>query len=267
MPLRANQGSPVPPNPKTRRGVGYRDIASQLIAEIHRGAWKAGGMLPSEAELVARFGVGRNTVREAFRQLQELGYIVRRRGARSVLASAAPQDGFVNSVRSIEALLHYVRLTSTTLLATDHIKVDENLSKRLGVGAGTEWVRLGILRSRDMRALCFSEVYLEPRFKDISAIVEGETSIYALIEQRYGLVCSSVEQEIEADAASADVASRLNIPVGSPILFVRTKFYADDGRLFEVGLTHFPARRYKVRMRLERKPQGSRPDEPGDAPD
>ena len=243
----------LPPRPP--QASGYREIAATLIRDIQAGTWPVGGTLPSEADLATRFGAGRNTIREALRQIQELGFIQRRRGARSVIAAANPDGGFVNSVRSIESLLHYAKLTRTKLLTTEQIRADDALARRLEVRPGSDWLRIAILRSGRAGGdpICFSEIYIEPRFRDILPYVEGELTVYSLIEQHHNLLCRRVEQETEAAAADEGVAERLNVAVGSPILLVRTKFYDENNHLIEVGLGQFPAGRYRVRMSLERR--------------
>lgn len=61
---------------------------------IRSGRWPVGDRIPPEPELVAHFGVGRNTIREAVRALEHSGMLVPRRGdgtyvrSRNVLAAA-----------------------------------------------------------------------------------------------------------------------------------------------------------------------------------
>ena len=56
----------------------HEDIASELRAEIAAGRYADKGKLPSEAQLVARFGVSRPTVIQALRNLQQEELIERR---------------------------------------------------------------------------------------------------------------------------------------------------------------------------------------------
>lgn len=241
---------------RERSGFGYRDIAAALVAEIRDGRWRINDTLPTEMELVERFGVGRNTVREALRELQELGYIRRRRGTRSVLVMTNPEKSFVNSVRSAEELLDYGRATRATVLTRETVRIDQQLARRLDIEADGEMVRVGILRRREEQAapFCYSEVYIDPAFSDVIDDFESEGELYTLIERRHGIVIRRVVQDIEAVAVDANISSRLNVPVDSPALLVRTKFYSSDGRLIEIGMVHFPAGRYAVRLRLDRKP-------------
>lgn len=240
------------------RNIGYRQIATILVGEIQNGLWTLDSPFPTEMELVERFQVGRNTVREALRELQDLGYIRRRRGARSVLANASPETAFVNSVRSAEELLDYAKLTKATILTSETMRVDERLARKLDIPVGGEWVRLGLLRSRDGQSAPFSysEVYVLPKYADVIDEFGAESELFALIERRHGLVIRRIEQEIEATLVDANIASRLNVQIGSPCLLVRSKFYSGEGELVEIGLVHFPASRYKMRLALDRRNAG-----------
>lgn len=245
-------------SPTTTRGkgsTGFRDIATILMKEIRQGRITTETRFPTEMELVERFGVGRNTVREALRELQELGYISRRRGARSVLTNTDPDSGFVNSVRSVEELLDYSKAAHGTLLARERVVADKALSERLECPEETEWVRVGLLRSRepDGPYFCYSEVYLDPKYADVLNELGPNGRIFPLVERKFGIVVRRVSQEIESVLADANIASRLNVPVGSAILLVRTRFFASSGELIEVGLAHFPSGRYKVRIAFDRR--------------
>ncbi len=241
------------------RTIGYRDIAATLVGEIQDGTWTPGNPFPTEMELVDRFEVGRNTVREALRELQEMGYIRRRRGARSVLVTSDPDSTFVNSVSSADELLDYAKSTKAVILMTETIRVDDALGRRLDIEPGGEWVRLGLLRSRDGQSapFCYSEVYVKPEYADVVSEFGAESELFALIEKRHGIVIRRVEQEIEATLVDANIASRLNVSIGSPSLCVRSKFYSSDGDLIEIGVVNFPASRYKVRLSLNRRGSGT----------
>jgi GntR family transcriptional repressor for pyruvate dehydrogenase complex len=62
----------------TTRG---EEVSDRLIAEIQAGTFAQGEKLPTEPELMARYGVGRNTLREAIRGLVALGLVDVRPGA------------------------------------------------------------------------------------------------------------------------------------------------------------------------------------------
>lgn len=59
----------------------YREIFEKLQGDISSGRYRPGSRLPSEAELVRRFGVSRMTVFRAMKELQSLGIVTRRVGS------------------------------------------------------------------------------------------------------------------------------------------------------------------------------------------
>lgn len=73
----------------------YRQIAADLVAEIKRGELVPGRPLPSEKELVERYGVARNTARSALAVLREQGlvYTVPGRGTYVADPSEAAGEG------------------------------------------------------------------------------------------------------------------------------------------------------------------------------
>lgn len=75
--------------------VKYSVIAKTIEGEIRSGKF-AGGRVPSEAQLVRRFKVGRKTVQRAMLELQHRGIVVRQHGRGTFLS---------NSARSMTGLL------------------------------------------------------------------------------------------------------------------------------------------------------------------
>src|SRR2546429_9043603 len=63
----------------------HRQVYSSLSRDIHSGRWKLGERLPSEAQLVERFGVSRITIGRAVRDLQTAGLVERRAGSGTFL--------------------------------------------------------------------------------------------------------------------------------------------------------------------------------------
>jgi len=73
----------------------YREILEKLQGDIASGRYKPGGRVPSEAELVRRFGVSRMTVFRAMRELQSLGLVTRRVGSGTYVSAAASSGSYV----------------------------------------------------------------------------------------------------------------------------------------------------------------------------
>lgn len=71
----------------------YQQVYEALEREIGTGRWREGDRLPSEAELVERFGVSRITVGRAMRDLQRAGVVERRAGSGTYVAERSESAG------------------------------------------------------------------------------------------------------------------------------------------------------------------------------
>jgi GntR family transcriptional repressor for pyruvate dehydrogenase complex len=65
---------------RVRTGNAFEDTVSRLLQTIRLGVVSPGEALPSERDLALRFGVSRDTVRDAIRALADSGFLVSRRG-------------------------------------------------------------------------------------------------------------------------------------------------------------------------------------------
>ncbi|MFK0025587.1 GntR family transcriptional regulator [Streptomyces sp. NPDC090798] len=83
---------------KTVAGVGrsvagsagtapYEQIMADLLEQIRKGDLPAGTRLPSEADLVEKYGVSRGTVRRAVRELETAGHVEARHGVGRFVSS------------------------------------------------------------------------------------------------------------------------------------------------------------------------------------
>lgn len=65
---------------RVRTGNAFEDTVSRLLQTIRLGVVSPGEALPSERDLALRFGVSRDTVRDAIKALADAGLLVSRRG-------------------------------------------------------------------------------------------------------------------------------------------------------------------------------------------
>lgn len=76
---------------KLQFAPAYRVVSDDLRRRIVSGALAQGDMLPIEAELAAKFGVHRSTIREGLRQLEQEG-LLRRDGKRLLVSMPRHSD-------------------------------------------------------------------------------------------------------------------------------------------------------------------------------
>lgn len=79
-------------------------VVAHMERLIRDGDWPIGERIPAEPELVERFGVGRNTIREAVRALEHVGMLTPRRGDGTYVRSANPYAAVIQRETTAELL-------------------------------------------------------------------------------------------------------------------------------------------------------------------
>jgi LacI family transcriptional regulator len=86
-------------------GTRYQEIARHLRDELASGRYGEEGRMPSESQLVMRFGVSRPTVARALRALEEQGLVERRAGSGTFAKPGGTTHGGVTPATGLLALL------------------------------------------------------------------------------------------------------------------------------------------------------------------
>lgn len=93
------------------RRVGLIDqAAARFREEVVSGRWPVGERIPTEAELVSQFGVGRNTVREALQSLVHTGLLRREQGRGTFVISDSELSGTLERQLAGGTRRHYLEL-------------------------------------------------------------------------------------------------------------------------------------------------------------
>src|SRR6478609_451782 len=71
----------------------YHQLKASLMKDIDAGRWRPGEQLPTEDALIERFQVSKITVRQALRDLQQLGYIRREQGRGTFVQGPPLEEG------------------------------------------------------------------------------------------------------------------------------------------------------------------------------
>ncbi len=86
----------------TRRAGLVDQVIEQLRDAVRQGEWPIGTRIPTEPELVATLGVGRNTVREAVRALSHSGLLEVRQGDGTYVRATSEVSGAIRRLCGTE---------------------------------------------------------------------------------------------------------------------------------------------------------------------
>lgn len=234
-------------------------IAQSLLDDISSGRYKIGNMLPTEEALCREFSVSRYTVREALRQLREMGVVVRSQGVGTRVRALSATAQYVQSLASLADLTQYAKGTRLQVTSTRDVLAEGSLCELLRCDPGQRWLEVNALRfaSDDRVPIAMTSIYVPATFAGLrQRIGSVHQPVYKLIEQQYGETIAEVEQELGAISINAAAARAFKIKPGAAGLLIVRRYYGESGSLLEVAVnTHPPVDyyRYTMRLRLDRK--------------
>lgn len=243
----------------------YADIARDLTQGIASGRFPVGSYLPTELELRDLYNTSRHTIRAALHELQQLGFVSRRKNAGTRVESTQPTNDFRPSLASVEDLVQFGTKHQRVVQSTGEITASGPLTKVLRCDEGARWLRISSLRvdgDGKRPPIGWTDVYIDPGYADIAQTARDkpDTLISSLIEARYGRCVSEIQQDVHAVNISPPMAELLHVEPGTAALEIVRRYLDSSGVAFEVSVSLHPAERFSVSMRLKRSTGSSKDD-------
>lgn len=233
----------------------YYRIEQELASSITRGALGPGSRLPSEDELIRRYGVSRTTVRKAIEELVRLGLVEIRRGRGTFVRDDKLAQEFTELTGFVEDMVSLGLRPSARLLGSVVLPADEAVARHLRLPAGAAVMQIRRVRLANGVALSLDETYLPA---DLGRkVVENDLEIYpifSLLEGRYDTPLIEADYRIEAVSAAGPVADALEIREGSPILLIERVSYTLGQRPVDFERLHYRGELIRLTTRLRRRP-------------
>ena len=222
----------------------FARIKQHLKEGLAAGRWPPGALMPSEAELVALFGVSRMTVNRALRELQAQGLVQRSQG---VGTFAAPLHQ-VSSTLTIRDLQEEISARGHLHHAVVHLQrsepAPEPLAAQLGVAVGTEVFHTLIVHHENGLPLQCEDRFVNP------ACAPGylEADFTQTTPTRYLFEHTALwraQYTIESARATVQEAQLLGIAQDEPCLVVVRRTFSRDAAITIARLVH-PGSRYRL---------------------
>lgn len=203
----------------------YKPRPKELAVEylesyILENGLKAHDKLPPEREMSQMWNMNRITLRSAIASMEAAGrlYSVQGRGT-----MVAPR--FVRTLQNLESFTKYASGydagSETRLLSFSTVECDKHLAQKFQRMLGEKLYRISRLRIIDgvpiMIENAFIPCELTPGLEEHD-LVKG--SLFAILEESYGLIMDHGEEKASITAVSAEEAEYLNIQPDSPAFWI-----------------------------------------------
>ena len=205
----------------------WAQLLEDLKARIAAGEFAQ--RFPTDKEMIERYQVSRQTVREAVRRLEADGIVVRHRGRGTVLT----EDRFVQQLGALYSLFREIENSghhqSSKVIAQEVI-VERSKALDFGIGPDEELFYLERVRFADDIEVALDKVYIPMRFA--GPIVSGNfehTGLYDELESRAQIAPTRGQERIAP--VLLDEYSMKMLGCSKPcaaMLIQRTTFYGND---------------------------------------
>lgn len=254
-------GSVVSLDERTSRPL-YRQVADELRAQIQQRQLAPGRQLPTEAGLMDRYGVSRNTIRLALGVLRTEGLVVTGQGRGSFVADVAARPESRSNADLRPTVEHggdvlTAELSEPVEGAREEVSVSTHpapplVADRLGLQAGDRVVARHRLQYRDTLPSHSADSF-------ISAALVADTDLarpgplqlgLARLLAQIGRPLARLNDEVGVRMPSPVEAQELQIATGVPVLLVQRTAYdhQDDPVLTMTAL--LPGDRHTLRYHL-----------------
>jgi GntR family transcriptional regulator len=226
-----NHKGPVPLH------IQAEEILRQMIQEPD---YKGGKLLPNEVELSKQLAISRTTLRQAINKLVFEGLLVRKKKT-GTRVSQMPVSSKSNNWLSFsqEMKLRGITIRNFELHIT-WVQPDEEIAAFFEIKKDKHVLRMEKVRGRPDEPFVYFVSYFHPRI-GLTGEEDFALPLYEMLESEHSTIATLSKEEISAHAASADIAKKLRVQEGSPILF-RKRFVFDQGqRPMEFNLGYYKA--------------------------
>ncbi|HEY1666357.1 MAG TPA: phosphonate metabolism transcriptional regulator PhnF [Trebonia sp.] len=233
---------------RSRSGYSaWRLIAEELRREIIGGSQAPGTKLPSEGELAERFGVHRNTVRQAVAALAAEHLVVSRRGSGTFVAEHTVLVHRIGArTRFSDSLGRRGRACGRLLESAIEPEPPAEIADRLALG-GRPALRLETVQSVDGRPITrAAHWFAADRVPGLADHLSATGSITAALRAVGIDDYMRAATTVSARHATAAEAADLDLPPGSVVLVTRSLDILADGTPLQVGITSFVAGRVEL---------------------
>ena len=233
----------------TTKRAQVRTILEQLIAtELN-----PGDAIPSERSLVVRLGVSRVTVRQAIADLVDVGALERVHG-KGTYVTGPQVDSRLHLTSFSREMRDRGLLPATVVLSASEEPADDDVSYALRIRPGRAVIRVERLRTADGTPMAYEVGYYPSAL--FPGLLQRELgALYDVFASEYGVIVTSGEQTVRAEAADAHQARILGITKRAPLL-VQERVTCAGERAIELSTSWYRADRYRIHMAIT--PRGAR---------
>lgn len=175
----------------------WQQLQRDLVTRLRAGEFT--DHFPGELALVQEYGVSRQTVRQALRQLRADGLVVAERGRQPRVAPPPEISQPLGALYSLFASVEAAGLSQHSVVRAFDVRADAIVAERLDLEASAPLVYLERLRLAGDEPLALDRVWLPAALcRPLLGADFRHTSLYAELDRRAGIRLDHGHEEVRA---------------------------------------------------------------------
>ena len=233
----------------------YFRIANAIRHKIEDQEWEPYTPIPSERQLETLYNVSRTTIRQGIEVLVHQGYLYREHGRGTFIAPQKLQKHLSELTSFSEDMIKRGLTPGQIILDLACVPPPQNIRKILTLGPDvTEVTRLERIRLANDQPIGYQESFLvlSPEKTFTKEELEKEGSLYKLLVNKFNIIPTAAEENLEATVASIREAEILQTAEGAPLLLSSRILFAQNRLPVEFVKILYRGDKYQYTIHLTR---------------
>ena len=233
----------------TRSIPAYDKVKAFVRQRIASGRWRPGDPVPSEAELMQRFGSSRMTVNRAMRELVSEGLVRRVRGSGSFVAELSRISSRLE-IRDIrEEVTGRGHAYACEVLSVRRVRASASVAQELGLPTGSTVFHSLLVHLEGATPILHEDRYVNPAAAP-HYVDEDFTRTTPTAHLIRHAPLTEARFSIEAVLPTAQEALRLRMPRSEPCLAV-VRCTVSGPRVASIARLLYPGSRHRLASRFQ----------------
>jgi GntR family transcriptional regulator len=213
----------------------YIQVVDILKDYIDHGGGQPGEQLPGEPELCRLFAVSRTVIRQALKELEYDGLIVREKGKGTFIAEPKIRESLFQELTGFyQDMAAKGHAPVSKVLKQTVIPAGAKVAAYLSLEPETPVIQIDRLRFVQGEPIVLVTTYLPYALcPELLAADLTQQSLYAFLEQEYDLLIVRGQRILEAVLANEYEAELLQVKSGAPLIMLDSVSYLEDDRPIE----------------------------------
>ncbi len=212
----------------------YLYVYNEVADKIENGEFSSNAKLPSEAQMMKKYGVSRDTIRKALTLLEQDGYIQKIKGKGSFVLDINTFDFPISGLTTFKELENKIGKKSRTIVKElELIHPNYFLMKQLKISKEDQVWKVVRIREIDGEKIILDKDFFRKKYVPVLTKEICQNSIYEYLEKQLDLKISFARKEIVAREATQQDKRYLDLQDYDMVIVVKNFVYLEDISLFQ----------------------------------